>query len=232
MKLSHKIFHLERDIDRQEYVDLANHSISLYSSELNTETISISSMSDYLSFKEKYPNFNLNPQGYSLDGIEGWKFGEIGIWASNWLAWNNFLNTDCDYLILMEDDIVLGPDFKYLLVDCINELPEDWDALHMFAPADQFHKYSIQLHDIGKKNICKAYQDWSCLCYIVNKKSAQKMIEKSNMTNLPLDWYMFRQQDIFNVYSIKPKEQLPCTLAELSSTFQNSQERRIINGIL
>lgn len=231
MKINHKIFHLEKDIERENLVNSANSCFDLFSEELNTPTIHISSEEDILEFVKLNPDFKLSGNGYSLHGQQGWKLGEIGIWASNWLAWKNFLNSDADYLILMEDDIVVEPDFKYFLVDYINELPQDWDVLHMFAPADQFHKYSLESHGIGKNCICKAYQDWSCLCYIINKRSAQKMIEKSYMANLPLDWYMFRQQNIFNVYSIKPTENFACRLAILDSTFQNIQERRIINGI-
>lgn len=231
MKLSHKIFHLEKDTERKKLVEEANNYFNLFSQELDTPTISISREEEILEFVRVNPDFKLNKEGYSLHGQQGWKLGEIGIWASNWTAWKNFLNSDSDYLILMEDDIVVDTDFKYFLTDYINQLPEDWDVLHMFAPADQFHKYSPQIHDISKKSVCIAYQDWSCLCYIINKKSAQKMIEKSIMSNLPLDWYMFRQHHTFNVYSIKPTEKIPCTLAALSSTFQGTQERRIINGI-
>ena len=49
--------------------------------------------------------------------------------------------------------------------------------------------------------------------------------------SLPLDWFTMRQKDIFKVYSLKPEVDFGCKTVNLPSTFQISQERKIINGI-
>jgi len=127
----------------------------------------------------------------------------------------------------MEDDIVHNENFMPLINYYVSQLPENWDIFHAFSPADQFPKYN-DTHDIGARDICKAYQDWSCLCYIINKRGAKKLLMNAHLFNLPLDWYMFRQQDIFNVYTLKPKSEFPCTLMSLDSTFQLSETRKIL----
>ena len=188
-------------------------------------------MKEYVEFCKENPYFNVDPLGYNLDNIQGWKFGEVGIWASNWKAWNLFMESDYDYLILLEDDIKIYDSFMELLSKYISELPEDWDAFHFFSPADQHYKYSNTM-DVSE-NTCHAYQDWSCACYIVSKKGAQQMIDLSNRgIRLPLDWFMFRQQNLLKVYTVKPGASSGCITVEVESTFQEEQKREVLNGIL
>jgi len=227
MKFSHKIFHIDSNEERSHHVKSLNDYMTMYSKLLQTPTIKISNKEEYDLFLSNNPTFQPDPYGYSLHGEQGWRFGEIGIWASNWTAWNNFLKTDADYLILMEDDIVENSSFMEIIINYIQQLPENWEAFHAFAPADQFGKYN-SIHDVGADDVCIAYQDWSCLCYIITRKAAEKMIDYSSNFNLPLDWYMFRQKHIFNVYTIKPFSEFPCTLLPTESTFQTTQKREII----
>lgn len=37
----------------------------------------------------------------------------------------------CETLMVMEDDCILMPDYKEKLVECMSELPEDWDILYL-----------------------------------------------------------------------------------------------------
>jgi hypothetical protein len=227
MKFTHKVFHLDGDESRDSAVVSINEYMSSYSKLLVTPTIRISNKDQYDYFLQSNPGFTPDPYGYSLNGEQGWRFGEIGIWASNWTAWNNFLKSDADYLILMEDDITYSNSFMEIIINYIYQLPEGWEAFHAFAPADQFGKYN-SIHDVGADDVCIAYQDWSCLCYIITRKAAEKMIAYSSNFNLPLDWYMFRQKHIFNVYTIKPSSEFPCTLLPTESTFQTTQKREVI----
>lgn len=227
MKFAHKIFHIDSNEERSHHVKSLNDYMTMYSKLLQTPTIKISNKEEYDLFLSNNPTFQPDPYGYSLHGEQGWRFGEIGIWASNWTAWNNFLKTDADYLILMEDDIVENSSFMEIIINYIQQLPENWEAFHAFSPADQFGKYN-STHDIGADDVCVAYQDWSCLCYVITRKAAERMIAYSSNFNLPLDWYMFRQKHIFNVYTIKPSSEFPCTLLPTESTFQTTQKREII----
>lgn len=226
MKYSHKVFHTDGLDSRRSYLTKQiNEYLSIYSQELDTPTIKISNREEYELFISKNEEFVPDIFGYELDGVRGWRWGEIGIWASNWTAWNKFLQTDHDYLILMEDDIVYNEDFIDLIDYYISQLPNGWDAFHAFCPADQFGNYNNISHDIGAQDVCKSYQDWSNLCYVINKRGANNLLLKSNNFNLPLDWYMFRQTKIFNIYTIKPFSEFPCTLMGLDSTFQTVEER-------
>lgn len=230
MKISYKMFHTPGNEDRENLYLNAKNIFSKYK-ELDSLTYKISSYKDYLNFYNNNIEFNIIKEGYSLDGEQGWRYGEIGIWASNWKAWNTFVNSDYDYLILMEDDLVCENDLPETIEKYIEECPKDFDALYINVPADQFHKYN-SFQNITN-NLTRAYQDWSCACYVVQKNTIGRLIQYANRgISLPLDWFMFRQQDIFNIYTVNPNSYKGCFTKQINSTFQTIQERRILDGIL
>lgn len=227
MKFAYKVFHLDKDIERIQWREDADKYLNPFCTEFDTPTIHISNKLDLDYFKINNPSFNIDPYGYNLHNEQGWKWGEIGIWASNWLAWNKFLDSEYDNLILMEDDITIYPQFEELLYKYIEQLPVDWEILHLFVPGDQHNKYEVSL-DVSE-DLCKVYQDWSCLCYVINKKGAKRLIETSaENIRLPLDWHMFRQTSKFKIFTLKPFSEYGCTLTESESTFQNKQSRAVI----
>ena len=231
MSICFKVFHLDKNKERERFsTEITNYLISNGLNELDTPTISVSDINDIKSFINKY-HFNLDPNGYNLDCIQGWKMGEVGIWASNFIAWNNFLDTDNEIVLLMEDDIIFQNEFLNDLNDKVKELPDGWDFFSFFVPRDQHGSYNEKMS--VSENISMVYQDWSMLCYLVSRKGAQKLIEScKNLVSLPLDWHVYRQREKFNSYSIKPNVKLMCDIASIDSTFQNKQERKVINGIL
>lgn len=229
MKFAHKVFHIDKYTERSNMVLSINQYLSNYSIELETPSIEISNLEDIKNFIDNHPDFIIDRNGYNLDNVQGWKMGEIGILASNYTAWKNFLNTDYDILILMEDDIEYNDNFFSLLTKYISELPENWDMFSFFVPADQYNKYNLELS--YSDNTAKVYQDWSCLCYLLSRSGAEKSISLMNNNSLPLDWFYYRQKEKFNIFSIKPDSQQGCTLAKVESTFQSKHTREIINGI-
>lgn len=231
MNIAYKLFHLPRDHDRNKLVENVHSNLLKKIKILDTDTIKISSNDEYIKFKENHPDFNIDLNGYNLDNKQGWRYGEVGILASNWLAWKNFINSEYDYLILMEDDIVLYDNFLENVETYLKELSIDFDAFHVFYPESEKHKYNSRL-DISE-NICSSYQDWSCACYIINKTGAKKMLEIASIgISLPLDWFMFRQKNLLNIYTVKPTLDRICTLVNIKSTFQTKEDRKPLNGIL
>jgi len=231
MNIAYKIFHLPRDYDRNKLVENVHSNLLKNIKILDTDTIKISSYDEYVSFKNQNLDFNIDFNGYNLENRQGWRYGEVGIWASNWLAWKNFIDSDYDYLILMEDDIVLYENFLIELEKYMKQLPKGFDAFHAFCPADQNHKYNASL-DVSDE-LCSSYQDWSAACYIVSRTGAQKMIHfASNGINLPLDWFMFRQKNLLEVFTLKPDAKRICDILPIQSTFQTKEDRKPLNGIL
>lgn len=221
------MFHLEDAIERKQYADAINEYLQLYSDELNTKAVKISNQEEFIKAINDTPDFNLDFNGYNLNNIQGWRYGEVGLWISNFLAWKEFYSSDSKYGIFMEDDIIYDNEFMHLLIKYLNELPDDWDAFFFAVPPGQFYKYGEEM-DFGAENTCRVYQDHWMLCYVLSKIGVKKAIESvSKGISLPLDWHFFRQKNIFNSYSVKPNSKFACFGSPTETSFQN-QERKVM----
>ena len=181
----------------------------------------------YLNTADKVENFiNLHPE-FKVNTVEDYcqpgetfppSAGVVGVWASNYMAWKRFLESDYDTLIIFEDDIVLSKNFKFIAEKYLDELMPVWDFFSFFVPNDSFFAYNPQLHDMGDENICRSYQQWSCAGYAVSRRGAEKAIAdvESQGITAPVDWYIFNfrmkqeeNQAQFSTYTVKPDKYIP-----------------------
>jgi GR25 family glycosyltransferase involved in LPS biosynthesis len=179
--------------------------------------------------QDKYNNFVNNV--FDLKPHFEFKFGEMGVWASNIVALNKFIESDYDVMMLMEDDIEISSNFYELLSEYLNVIPDDWDVFSYFVHPNQFARYT----NVNRKDeVVLAYQDWSMLCWLIKKPAAIKMIEdiSRNGIDMPIDWYIFRQPEKFKSYSLSPTARRGCELYDIESTFQQIDDRIKINGTL
>lgn len=144
--------------------------------------------------------------------------GVVGVWASNYLAYKKFLESDKDVLLLFEDDIVISKNFKNIAEKYMNELMPIWDFFSFFVPDDSLFAYSKSDHDLEDEFICKSYQQWSCAGYAISRRGAEKTIAdiKLRGINCPIDWYVFnfrmkqeKNQMQFNTFTVKPQVYKP-----------------------
>ena len=219
MNICYKVFHIEgmgqSAFIRSELTRKIKAYLNPFFNELHTPTVQIMNQDQYEEFNRDYGLLNPTFE---------FKYGELGVWASNLLAMKNFLESDYDVLILMEDDIEYHQDFVPLLRSYLNDMPKDWDLFSYFCHSNQFSRF-VDIYDGAK--IVPAYQDWSMLCYLVNKKGAQKILDSVKETGLtmPIDWYIFRQPERFTSYTPAPNALQGCHLYETTSTFQHIDER-------
>jgi GR25 family glycosyltransferase involved in LPS biosynthesis len=222
-----KIFHNEEDTPLMEKRNiLTKRAITQLEKDFDsfdTPTIMMKNTDDIKSFY-KDAKIKVDPKGWLG---EGWKPGELGIWASNYTAWKNFSESTYDHIILMEDDIQLSKDFSQKLYEYIDELPEDWDVFTVYVPPTgniRYKKDGKHL-DIGKKNVCKVYQSWSCLCYVVSKSGAKKLLENvKTPVSRPIDHYLF-YNDHLDVYAIKYNRANICNIYSTTSTVQHTKKQ-------
>jgi GR25 family glycosyltransferase involved in LPS biosynthesis len=239
----YNIFHSDKDVERNNLYREADHKLQLIGTKLDTPTILISGPRSLKKFLTENPDFNIDLKGYDprkyMDPRSwlfgrvcrvGWKYGEIGIWASNWVAWKNFLRTDAEYLILAEDDIVLIDGCKQLLEMYMDHLPEGWDQFHLWAPTIDRPLYDPDKHSIGNMYISKAYQNWSNTAYLLSRSGAQKLLDdvKKRSIKLPLDWLWFKESAEFDFrcYTLTPQSTHLCyNYKEVESTFHWQMKR-------
>jgi len=231
MKIIYNVFHLDRSLQRQKYVEAIHSCLGSHYEKLVTPTISISNQDEVTAFLTENPEFKLDGNGSSdPTGTQGWMFGEIGIWASNYFAWKNFLETDADFLILVEDDLILSKRFIEIFNIYLSQLPEDWDMFTAYVPPGHYAAYN-ETHDVGIELLCKAYQDWSLAFYVINRQSAEKLLQSvSEGVVYPPDWHFYKQPEKFNVYAPKPQDAGFCSLSGADSTYQFRDTRAPLEG--
>ncbi len=156
--------------------------------------------------KQKEEFFLLN-KDFKLSW-DKFKDGEIGNFASHYLAWNYVVENNLNNLLIFEDDAIINELFleKYNLF--LTHCPDDYDVFSIFVHKNQFPRFNH--NDIINENISKGYQDWSTLCYVISNSGAKKFIEyvKVNGMDYPTDWFIFRNghKGIFNVYTFPPEK--------------------------
>lgn len=226
-KVCFKIFHEEKNNEtlsvRDKLTKRAYDQLIINFDELDTPTIIIKDAQAVKDFYNK-AKIKIYPKGHEDNG---WKPGELGIWASNYTAWVNFSKSKYDSIMLMEDDIQLSKDFNKMIYKYIDELPEDWDVFTVYIPETGNIRYTANRKHlmVGKENICKVYQSWSCLCYVVSKSGAKKMIEDvKTPVSRPIDHYLFYHNDL-NVYSIKMEKGNICNIYRTDSTVQTAKKQ-------
>jgi GR25 family glycosyltransferase involved in LPS biosynthesis len=218
MNFLHKVFHLEKDLNRKFYANEINNYLNEYSDELDSEAIEISNDDQLANFYSKYPKFNINKK-------IGFRYGEVGVWASNYAAWKKFDESGCDYLILMEDDISFEKDFFNLLNLYMKDLPQNWDIFFFGCANNGSSFYNEEEHGIGSPYVCKAWQGNWLLCYVINKKSVKKIIKsvEQEVVERPIDIHLFYSPQHFNIYTLMPHAKHGVHGVELGTTIHHQK---------
>ena len=230
-----KIFHLDWATDRQQMFETAREKFAGSYDELYTPNFFLDNLDNAGAFlAENAPLLSFDPAGYWDTGYPaiGWTKGEIAIFVANYRAWKMFLETDYDFMILCEDDILVKDYTVKLLEYYVNLLPEDWDVFSYFCPIGQFFKYREEQHKFDDGPLARAYQDHHLLCYLVSKEGARKLVEsaENNVIIDPIDWFIFYQSDLMNTYTTKPREEQGVASGDANTTIGH-RERFPINNM-
>lgn len=199
---------------------------------LGSETVYLNTAEKAKEFIDKTPEFKINTVTDFCKPGETFppSSGVIGVWASTYLAYKKFLESDKKVLIIFEDDTVISKNFKGIAELYMSELMPIWDFFSFFVPDDSLFAYNESEHDLSEEHICKSYQQWSCAGYAVSRRGAEKAIAdiKLRGINCPIDWYIFNfrmkqeeNQMRFNTFTVKPQIYKPIKF--LSEAAQHSQ---------
>ncbi len=189
-------FHIANANGIDDFRDKNTHKIRSYMlslgyAELESPTVMLQSKDDVDSFLISSPIKFLR----STRSIWGrrWRSGEIGVWATNFYRWHNFLKSDYDFLIAFEDDLVIDNGFN---ANIANNLTGLYDVVFM-------------LNGEGE----------NAAAYIISKPGAERALEIANSgVSLPVDSVLARN---LNSYMIESKSF--CHRLASKSTIQKSQ---------
>lgn len=219
MNICYEVFHVDGiNEDRDEVARIAHKNLSKGYSRLDSPTINLIDK-DY---KKDIPNVVVK---------RPMKSGEIGIYASNFIAWQKFLNSSYDALLIVEDDIFISSNFVEKINLYTRKMPQDWDVLFIYGNTISLLKYNNNkfydkdIHSIGHPFISKMFlRNLSAGCYLVSRSGAKKLVEHStnNFTDA-VDAILYSLKEL-NKYCLNPGIYYPCSLVFTKSTIQNGSK--------
>lgn len=217
-KTAFTIFHSPNP-ERDELYHAARNTMLLSFDELKTETVFFKDDSELFDF---YKNSELV---FNKNGIfdKGWTIGQLGLWASTYVAIKDFLKSDYENLIILEDDIILMNNFIDNLLFYMTELSENWAMFFGYVPDHFKLRFKKILRterkkvNIQKPNIIKAFQEECTVCYVVSRSGAERFLEllKTPFSS-PIDYWLFRESGL-PIYTIKPNIPDICRMATTKS---------------
>jgi GR25 family glycosyltransferase involved in LPS biosynthesis len=135
--------------------------------------------------------------------------GELGIWVSTINVWKYMAQNHIDYLLVLEDDVLLDSDFTKNLQLCMEDLPDNFDFLSLYYFKE--HNWEDEKTDIGSNYIHKSTNQYSAAqATIYSLNGASKLLKavKRKGIEYTTDCFIFEQSRIgaVNGYSIKPNK--------------------------
>lgn len=150
---------------------------------INGEMLSTKFMDDLIS-KNIFKYFALR-----ADGI---KKGEIGCYLSHTRIWQEFLQTNYSYAIILEDDVSFNPDqFNNLLPNLITHRNK-WDILKLNKGGNSSLKLPVAKFQDPYKLYYILENHENAAGYIINRKAAITLLNYSKKIALPLDFFIER----------------------------------------
>ena len=165
--------------------------------------------------------------------------GEIGCTLSHISAFSKILNINKEWVCILEDDVIVDERFRDFIY---NFDSSTFDANNLFILGGQdglspsryiakslFKKMKIGDQIFNKVNQSEKYVNRTC-CYIVNKKSALKMVNLfKDGFYLADDWQSFKKEGVYQHIYLSNFVAHPLDLT-LSSIEQEREEARNLNA--
>ncbi|NBW04154.1 MAG: hypothetical protein EBR87_10700 [Cytophagia bacterium] len=170
-------------------------------------------------FLKAHPGFTLRESR----NVEPFIIGEIGIWASWYLALSSFVKSNLDWLIIYEDDLWLGGLETIEFIEKIfsDNLPLDCDFLALTALEGEFFLHNEELN--VNQYLSERFQSCCLGLSAVSKKAAHYILEKmeSGIDN-PIDLFIFSKEFALKTYSLIPTQQVGAQISLYNQKWMGS----------
>jgi len=184
------VINLEKSKDRWNYIKTQNNgSLNLVKfkavngKELNRQNINgLVEKTSYL-----YKNLEKNR-------------GEIGCALSHLKIWKNFKNTQDEYLIIVEDDVIFEQNFYNKLQKYLKHAPKNWDIIYLGG--SHIRGYKVNEHFIkpepnGRGNL-------GTYAMLMNRKGVDKLLKYCNPITKSIDHQIKSKFNMINVFYTYP----------------------------
>jgi len=124
--------------------------------------------------------------------------GAVGCYLSHLDIWKKISESDKEYGIIFEDDVMIATDFYSRLQDGLRKVPDDWD---MYMCGIMCLKCNI------KDDYIKVYRFWGTHGYLLKKETAKKLynyLNKLISKQIDADLSLLIKSNKIIIYSINP----------------------------
>jgi GR25 family glycosyltransferase involved in LPS biosynthesis len=126
----------------------------------------------------------------------------IGCTMSHIMLWSalEMDETDADYWMIFEDDIILRDGWREKVERALREVPSDWDIIFAGSCCSQGRIEEQVGHDLYRCHpLCNHF-------YIVRRKALKTLLETNTEIYAPIDLQIyFKSRHLLNSYSILPR---------------------------
>ena len=150
-------------------------------------------------------------------------YGEIGCYLSHIKALKEFLKSNSDYALILEDDVNLPDHLPELITEAITH-DQHWDLLRLSSSRDgQYIKIANMSSDSELVYNTKVLKNTGA--YVINRKAAQACIDKMLPMSLPFDVALDRDWDYdFKTACIIP---FPVTCQDFATQINKAKRIRL-----
>lgn len=168
---------LESDLKRRDHIETEFRNFGVHGQRLNA--VLWSSLSEHE--KKSYYSRDLNSVQYHTDLVNG----EKGCYASHLQAWKILIDSDEQYIVVLEDDVCLTREFEPALKALIN-LDIPWDMIKLIGRDHE--KIRSRRHLISGIDVVEYARVPSYTAgYIINRAGAKKLLTSRQPFGRPID---------------------------------------------
>jgi glycosyl transferase family 25 len=170
----------------------------------------------------------------------------IGCAMAHIKIWKLFLESNADYAIIFEDDVVFENNFKEKLDLGIKNTPDDFDILYLgcFGCQNNLNFNTLQFANLGILNLKAKFRNQfvnkpfialATHAYVVSRNGAKKLlsyIDRNIYTHIDIHIQELVSNKLINIYSFNNRIAYQTSTDELKSLNVSSSHPVMINSLL
>lgn len=116
-------------------------------------------------------------KGYFNKNLEMKRPGEWGCALSHVLLWEYMIKRNKPYMIVVEDDTDLNPNFHIKIKNFMDNVPKDFDICQIHHHKAQEHLTFHPKYKTNNKYILSGFPQYGTVCYVVSLEGAKKLVK-------------------------------------------------------
>ncbi|RYE06278.1 MAG: glycosyltransferase family 25 protein [Rickettsiaceae bacterium] len=121
--------------------------------------------------------------------------GTIGCFLSHIKVWETFLKSEHEFAVIFEDDVSFDPAKLKSVIEQLTTGKKYWD-ITSFEMSHRGNPLTLNTLHSDQKHVIFLYKVSHSGAYIINRKAAKKLLEKSLPIMMPIDHYFIRSWEL------------------------------------